>query len=181
MSVQNTRASGIFVETIKKFTMKKVVILLMLFIGFTGFSQVSLKGYTVGKKLTVKNPKETTVAGIAGRVLAKTLEDNRIYLILFAPVVFDDFGDYETTKITNEQLDILVKGVENNYDVVLKNATAKTELEKKATTVLRAEKNNVEFTVLVTENNSESLKLAILIIKDIELYKIHDKELQSDF
>lgn len=154
--------------------MKKIITLILFFIGISVFSQVSLKGYTLGEKLVGENIQETTVAGIEGIIMAQTIEDNRIYGIRF----YVSDGD-SMLEIFKYQLDFLRDGVEKNYGITL-------EYQKHDSSVfdysLVAIKDDVSYKIFVEEIDGDEDKYKVaLSIYSSRLGNKNLEEQQSDF
>ncbi len=135
---------------------------------------MSLKGHTLGEKLVGENTKEITVAGIEDRVIAKTIEDTRIYDITF--FVYD--GD-AILEIFKYQLDILLDGVEKEYGITL-------EYEKHDGSVfhysLVATKDGVGYGIFVDEIDGDEDKYKVAFsIHSLRLSSKNKEELQSNF
>ncbi len=145
------------------------------------FSQVELKGYKLGKKLKGEQNqnKETTVAGIDGVVMAYGLNDNRIYQLAFAPVDITGI-DIEPKPLYEHELSTLCKGIEKKYGVELefREYTEGSPFDY----CLHAIKDGVEYRVMVKnlKDEKESIELSFFI-NDIELSKLREEEIQSDF
>ena len=95
--------------------MKKVTFILVLLVAMVSVYGQSLKGFTLGEKLTGKSKKTTTVAGIEGMIVADTLKDGRIYGLAFTP---SQDGN-NPSGILKYELENLIKGVESHYNVKL--------------------------------------------------------------
>lgn len=157
--------------------MKKVTLILILLISFSAFSQVSLKGYTLGEKLEGEEWKYTTVAGIEGVVTALTIEDTRIYSITF--FAREQKEEEVMVKIFKYELDFLKEGVEKKYGITLEHKDADLTLFDY---ILFANKDDVEYKIFVDEIDGDEVKYRVAFtINSDELYSIYLEELQNDF
>ena len=145
--------------------MKKYLTILFLFIGFSVFSQVSLKGVNLGEIYTGESPIQTTVAEIEGKLRIYTLKDGRVYSLLFQP----DGNDL----LELVHLETLIESVQSNYGVELKKDKDGEFYNYLAT------KEGVVYTINVV--NTDVLFSYSFIINDEALTKLRRIEVKSDF
>ncbi|UCE94004.1 MAG: hypothetical protein JSV73_01575 [Flavobacteriaceae bacterium] len=159
--------------------MKYFALILAFIMSVTAFSQVSLKGYTLGKKLKGVDKRHTTVAGIEGTLSAKTLIDDRIFMITFVSVDYTE-NFKNKIKIQKYQLDNLLEGVEKKYGVML---NLKDKEQYKYSTFdfgYKASKDGVVYDVSVQEEGDNSYVVGLAIATE-DLVLEYNGEIQSDF
>jgi len=149
--------------------MKKIVTLLIMLIGFAALSQVSLKGFTLGEKTTETSPKQTTVEGYDGEITVFTLQDGRIYSLIFHS---DNTANFSKV-LTQVKIEQLIKGVESHYQV---------ELELKDDELYdywSAEKDGN--TIFISVHDFDDFLTFDLIISNDKLKELRREEIKSDF
>jgi hypothetical protein len=145
--------------------MKKITLLLILFIGLTASSQVSLKGVKLGEIYTGESPIQTTVAEIEGKLRIYTLKDGRVYSLLFQP----DGNDL----LELMHLETLIEGAQSNYGVELKKNKDGEFYSYLAT------KEGVVYSINVVD--TDVLFSYSFSINDEALTKLRRIEVKSDF
>jgi hypothetical protein len=95
--------------------MKNILIILALLIGLSINAQ-ELKGFNLGDKYTGNENVITTLGGINGLLIIQTLDDDRIYSLMFLP----SNDGKNITRIYYTDFTIIKKGFEYKYGIKLK-------------------------------------------------------------
>lgn len=149
--------------------MKKLMLVALMLGSFTIQAQ-TLKGITLGEKSNGKMI-QTTVAGIKGVITPQTLNDGRIYQLIFLP----SENGKTVNRISMTDLGLLKKGLEEKYGIKLIPISDKTTGDL---TSLYTSDFKFMITVDVNEFLTPSYKIA-LIITDNKLIEIHKREAQA--
>jgi hypothetical protein len=143
---------------------------IMLF-GLTTVTKAqTLKSYTIGDQLIGDSVLRTTVAGIKGSIFALTLNDNRIYMLMFLPT---EDGEHDS-RLYHADIARLVKGLEAKYNIKMIKKT-----EEHGDFVEYYRTKDFSFVVLLEHNQfmTPPYKMFLSIV-DNDLSAIHDEEEQ---
>lgn len=150
--------------------MRKISFILALMLSVTAFSQVSLKGITLGEKTTKEAPIQATVAGIEGKLSFHRLKDGRVFYLLFQPSSDEEIPDF----FSEVYLEQLIEGVESHYEVKL------SKDGDEQVYVLADEKDGINYGISVMRLREDSMYFSLSISSN-ELREARKQEIKSDF
>lgn len=157
-----------------KFKMKKVLLLVMVFVLATSNAQ-DLKGYTLGDIYEGKMTEgmgiiPETLGGIDGSIVIKTLNDKRICNVFFMP----------SDRLYGVDLEKLVNGLNNKFGIKLKKSGKGNDATYKY--------SNDEYNLFINTDYNQYMTpttQVTIMLADIELEKIKtaedQKKANSDF
>lgn len=154
--------------------MKNTFIIIALFFSLSAFAQIEIKDVTLGKKLNVEHTRIVTLGGITMGNICDTLNDGRVYLIVFIPS--DETGE-QSLRINDSDVETIKNGLATKYNLNF------LKYEEKYTNnyMLKAYKENVVFLIDVKPNQFMSPKNQVYIaISSQDLYEISQKEKQAE-
>ena len=159
-----------------------MIIIAVLALGVWSAQAQELKGVELGKPITVEGAKHhpdigshffTTIGGVEGTIIARTLNDGRVYSIIFVPT--DE--DLNIQRVHSVDVETIVAGIENKFGIKLRKKSKDNYSDdyNYLTT-----KDGVQFFIKVDVNKfMDAPNNMSLMIVDLELEKIADVENKS--
>ncbi len=155
--------------------MKKIIYLVLFtLISNLCLGQVTVKGVTLGDTLRGESLTSTTLGGIDMAQSILTLNDGRIYLILYTPCK-DDCEN--VSRVYESNVTTIREGLASKFDLKFRKITE----EYTDNYQLRATKGDTVFLLTVETNQfmDKPCELLIYIFSD-SLYEVNNKEEQEE-
>ncbi len=100
-------------------TMKKLILIILLFVTTFANAQVTIKGITLGQRTSIRDYKQTSVAGINGTLAPYKLKDGRFYSLGFIPTK----DGYSFTRLYSYEVDNFKTAIEKKFGVKFEEIT----------------------------------------------------------
>ena len=154
--------------------MKKFIIAFLLLISYNSFSQVGLKGFTVGGN-TTEDKVTTTVGGLPGILTFDKMNSGKIWKINFSSSKSyrPDGTQFDKVSFYNDLVQ-LIDGIEENYTISFKNSDlVLDQIIEVRSLQFSTTKNGIEYDIATHGKRMGDKEWISFSIRSIRLNEIH--------